>query len=130
MVGDIVGYGGNPGECSEKLKEIKAVGIRGNHDHVVINESDPYIGLFNVNAKKTVLWTRENLTVDQKAYLVSMPVMDYGENGLNFQMIHGSPCNPFDYIESEGEAAIAIKAQAAMLCFVGHTHIPGIFLRG
>jgi diadenosine tetraphosphatase ApaH/serine/threonine PP2A family protein phosphatase len=41
-------------------------------------------------------------------------------------VIHGSPSDPFEYLESIASARVAFSAWEGPLALVGHTHVPGI----
>jgi len=124
ILGDIVGYGPFPNECIETIQNIensaeKTV-IAGNHDLASIGLIEA--GLFNINARDSLLWTKEKLTKENKEYIsglrprVDLPV---------FTMAHGSPRNPIDeYLLHEIEAEENLSYFDTNLCFVGHTHIP------
>src|SRR5688572_9869151 len=65
--GDVVGYGPDPGKVIARLKEMNAVGIRGNHDRVAagLDEPDDFI----VYARAATFWTREHLSEADREYL-------------------------------------------------------------
>ena len=63
-LGDVVGYGPNPNECVELIKEKVTVCLLGNHDNAAIGKQD--ITYFNKNAKLAVLWTQEQLSQENK----------------------------------------------------------------
>ena len=58
-LGDIVGYGANPKECLDTVREMQAVCVAGNHDWAVSGRLDP--AYFNPAAKEAVFWTRKQL---------------------------------------------------------------------
>ena len=37
FLGDVVGYGADPGECIARLKEVNALSVAGNHDWAVVD---------------------------------------------------------------------------------------------
>ena len=71
-LGDIVGYGANPNECIERVRETTEYVIAGNHDHAALDLTD--IRYFNPYAKKAVQWTQETLTKRSNEYLHSLPL--------------------------------------------------------
>jgi diadenosine tetraphosphatase ApaH/serine/threonine PP2A family protein phosphatase len=137
-LGDVVGYGASPKECLDMVAERVEVCICGNHDHAVFYE--PYN--FNVGAERAAFWTRgvfeeeTNKAVRNRRweFLGRLPVRhDY--NGLLF--VHGSPRRPVnEYLFAEDVYTNPAKITAnfdrledhQMACFVGHTHVPGVFL--
>ncbi|MEK6528553.1 MAG: metallophosphoesterase family protein [Nitrospirota bacterium] len=72
FLGDSVGYGPNPNECIEVLRETASVLIAGNHDRAVTGLTD--IEYFNPNARTAIEWTKDILTEDNKTFLKSLPI--------------------------------------------------------
>jgi predicted phosphodiesterase len=134
-LGDIVGYGPEPRECIDLIIERKIVSIMGNHDHAVFYEPTN----FNTGAERASYWTRQMLEdePDQKkrerrwAFLGRLPVRLQMGNTL---MVHGSPRKPVneyifpDDIYTNTSKLLAIFERLERICFVGHTHVPGVFL--
>jgi diadenosine tetraphosphatase ApaH/serine/threonine PP2A family protein phosphatase len=128
-LGDVVGYGANPNEVIAKVQEFDVV-IMGNHDEVVFMQ-DKTMG-FNLWAKTSAEWTRDQLTEDNISWLSELPYADTSDAG-NVLFVHGSPDWPegFKYILSNADAAEAFSAwpssnqeHAAVIAFIGHTHVP------
>lgn len=124
-LGDIVGYGANPGECIAKVKKIASVIIAGNHDWAAAGKFD--IENFNQDAKDAILWTHRNLSIEDKRFLFNLPLI-YKEN--DFTLIHGTLLVPedFDYVLDISDAGKNLKIQDTSFCFVGHSHIPEIYV--
>lgn len=121
-LGDIVGYGANPNECVEKVKESGIVSVRGNHDEVAVTgDADR----FNKYARAAVLWTADKLTAENRKFLKSLP---YIISNDDFTIVHSAPGNPekWEYITSIFEAAHHIYDHK--LCFIGHLHRPMVFV--
>ena len=55
-LGDVVGYGPEPDGVVERLAEIGAVGVRGNHDAAAVGGNE--IEWFNPDARAAMEWTR------------------------------------------------------------------------
>lgn len=123
-LGDVVGYGPRPNECVELVHQKCSVCLMGNHDHAVLGLTDTYH--FNQYARDAVLWTRRTLTLQNKAYLESLP-FSHHENELLF--VHSTPIHPeeWHYILSEFEAKEYLSRITQKVCFVGHSHIPAVF---
>ena len=122
--GDIVGYGPEPNETIQKVQDLNAVTIRGNHDRVACGQDEP--GGFNPHAKASAYWTREALSSKAKAYLESLPVgpLDVDETA---QLVHGAVTGEDDYITSERDAAESFDLTDKHLTFFGHSHFPGVY---
>jgi diadenosine tetraphosphatase ApaH/serine/threonine PP2A family protein phosphatase len=125
FLGDIVGYGANPNECIDLLRGIADCNIAGNHDSAAVDKTD--ISNFNPYAQEAVLWTKEVLTRQNALFLSSLPLTD----ALNdFMVVHSSPLHPelWDYVVSFSDAQISFRNFTQQLCFIGHSHHPGIFI--
>ena len=122
--GDIVGYGPEPNEAVEKIRELEAVTIRGNHDRVACGQDDPTD--FNPYAKAAAYWTRETLTEENSAYLRALPIGPLSL-GDGVQLVHGAVTHEDDYIMSEEHAAESFALTQAHLTFYGHSHYPSIY---
>ena len=65
-VGDLVGYGANPVECIDTVRnKLKAVVTDGNHDFAAVDKLN--IDFFNAYARESALWTRRTLPEEHKA---------------------------------------------------------------
>jgi len=141
-LGDVVGYGPEPLACLDIVMERSAVTLMGNHDYAVLYEPNR----FNIGAESACFWTRRQLELeedDEKRarrwdFLGSLPVkhsMSAEEMGLGeLVFVHGSPRRPInEYIFPDDIYNSPNKVQTQFerfghLCFVGHTHVPGVFL--
>ena len=123
-LGDIVGYGPNPNECIELIREQKNLKIiLGNHDAAAIK----LIGSdnFNLNARISTEWTREELTSENLEYLQSLP--EYIETSNCFA-VHGSPHDKLmEYVLDNKRAKKNFRMFEQDFCFVGHSHLPIYF---
>ena len=135
-LGDVIGYGPNPRECLDLISQKCHVCIAGNHDHAVLYEPTN----FNTAAERASYWTRQVLESEPDVekrnarweFLGGLPVRST-ENGVLF--VHASPRRPVnEYIFPEDVFTNPQKVIAnferleARLCFIGHTHQPGVFL--
>lgn len=123
-LGDIVGYGPNPNECVNLIREKCAHVLIGNHDYAAIGKTD--IEYFNQYAKAAAYWTRKHLTEENKKYLAALPFTHQNDEML---MVHASPTNPahWYYILNPYDAQIEMEAFSQPLCFIGHSHVPLIY---
>jgi diadenosine tetraphosphatase ApaH/serine/threonine PP2A family protein phosphatase len=125
-LGDIVGYGADPGVCLEAIKDLDCIAIiQGNHDVYAADERD--LSSFNPLASRATIWTREQLTDDQRAWLAKLPLE--ARLGEDVSLVHATPGEPesWAYVRFHDEGFYAIQAQATRFCFYGHTHIPMAF---
>ena len=123
-LGDIVGYNSNPNECVELVRERNILSIAGNHDIRAAGQKEP--DDFNQAAKKALLWTRENLSPGNTAFLKELP----GSLSIDdkFVLTHGAINSPDIYTLSVIDAAINFslmkKEGLPLTGFFGHTHVP------
>lgn len=123
-VGDIVGYGADPGPCLERVRAVTTQVVAGNHDCAVVERAD--IEYFNHFAKEAILWTRAQLSPGQQAFLAGLP-LTLQLDGLT--VVHATVHEPqqFGYIESALVARLSFEALQTRLGFVGHSHVPVAF---
>jgi predicted phosphodiesterase len=121
--GDVVGYGGNPNECVELLRERNIPTIAGNHDFAALNLVD--ITYFNDIAREAIIWTRQELTDENVAWLKELPLSVELDEML---FVHASPNQPenWNYIITMGQARTGFQYFTQTVCFIGHSHTPFI----
>lgn len=125
-VGDIVGYGANPVECIDLVRERCAKIVAGNHDYAAIGLAD--IDYFNPFAKDALIWTSERLGEKEINYLAGLKLIEREDN---FTMVHSALNNPRDwgYILNTFDAALNFELQTDPICFVGHSHGPVVYMK-
>lgn len=125
ILGDIVGYGGDPMWCADKTMALAAGGaivIRGNHDQGV---ADPSVSM-NEIARAAIDWTRTQLNDEQKAFLSGLPLeVEDGER----LYVHADASAParYHYVTDSETAAAHLQACRARLSFCGHVHRPALY---
>jgi diadenosine tetraphosphatase ApaH/serine/threonine PP2A family protein phosphatase len=123
--GDIVGYGAQPNECAALISSIASSSIAGNHEDAVLGRIDTTF--FNEFAASAVAWTKENLDKKGYEYISGLPyVLAEG----NMTAAHGTLHSPreFRYMLNCDAATRTFEEMASGVCFVGHTHVPGVFV--
>jgi len=124
-LGDVVGYGPDPNECVEQLRDLPHVCVVGNHDWATLGNMDTED--FNPDAKKACHWTREQLSPSSLEYLATLPKSLVEED---VTLVHGSPRHPvWEYVLYPSIAEVNFEYFDTRLCFVGHTHVPIIYRR-
>lgn len=123
-VGDVVGYNASPIECLEKVRELKFVCVRGNHDHYCSH--DEHLGSFHPLAAVVINWTRSQLSPEQCAWLKHLPYLKTAEN---FTIVHATLDMPekWAYMFDDLDAITNFTYQVTPVCFHGHTHVPIVF---
>lgn len=123
-LGDVVGYGADPSDCLRLIRERAAICVLGNHDAAMF--SIPERAFFNPNARLAMEWTIAQLSSDDLAFLRGLP---YRVSKDNFLFVHSAPRAPeqWDYIFTGMEARGYGRYFHERICFIGHSHVPGIF---
>lgn len=114
-LGDVGGYGAQPGECIDLLKEIGAINILGNHDSYLLfdeNCSRSRVVSKIINYQKKIIsaehiaWLRSSLRQLRKD---------------DFLFVHGGPDDPQDqYLYT---VSASLFPQGIRCIFSGHTHV-------
>lgn len=124
-LGDVVGYGPNPNECVDRMRELAAVCLVGNHDWAALGKID--LEEFNSYARKALEWTQKQLTPESLAFLDRLEGRKDNVHP-DFTLAHGSPRHPiWEYLLYPTEAAENFAHFETRFCLVGHTHKPVIF---
>ena len=122
-LGDIVGYGPDPRECIELLRQYDHICVAGNHDLGSIGK----IGIddFNPEAAVACRWTGQQLDQQDMDYIANLPFIKIDGD---FTLAHGSPREPiWEYVISVPVAKASFKYFSTNFCLVGHSHVPMVF---
>ena len=142
-LGDVVGYGPNPSECLDLIINRTKWCVLGNHDYAVFYEPTN----FNFGAEQASFWSREILESEKDEdsrnrrwnFLGKLPMrrtLKYkiASNSVPIDFVHASPRRPInEYIFPDDVYNNPLKVRMLFervkhICFVGHTHMPGVFL--
>jgi diadenosine tetraphosphatase ApaH/serine/threonine PP2A family protein phosphatase len=117
-LGDLVGYGPDPGAVIAELRSRALTAVCGNHDGAAADLMD--VEEFNPAAASAALWTRGRLTAAERAYLAHLPhTVVLGD----FTLTHGSLRDPvWEYLLSPEQAAAHFALQKTLYGLVGHSH--------
>jgi predicted phosphodiesterase len=117
VAGDLVGYGPWPNECVERLRELDAICVAGNHDLYACGRLEPR--RLAEHAQAQVGWTRQALGSDARAHLEAMPLSTtIGE----LFVAHGSVDDPEEYVTTRDGANRQLRSVACRTVVLGHTH--------
>lgn len=133
-LGDIIGYGPDPRACIDLAAKWRST-ILGNHDEAALwSEQTEY---FNPLARDAVEWTRQVLEDPKDSFRNNKRWGFLGElqrshTQNSYLFVHGSPRSPVrEYVFPEDIANHSkiedIFAHVEHVCFIGHTHMPGVF---
>jgi diadenosine tetraphosphatase ApaH/serine/threonine PP2A family protein phosphatase len=124
-LGDTVGYGAEPDECADLIRERCALCLVGNHDLAVLGALD--IAAFSEAAAAAVAWTRENVAERTLALLRELEPVGEREG---IALFHASPRDPiWEYVLSAEQADACLDAQPARIALIGHSHVSLFFMR-
>jgi diadenosine tetraphosphatase ApaH/serine/threonine PP2A family protein phosphatase len=121
-LGDTVGYGARPQECSDIVRQTVAATILGNHDAAVSGRMD-YSYYYDA-ARHALDLHASWLSQENVEWLRSLP-FEHREQDLSF--CHGSPLNleEFEYVFSVEQAQhlLSCYEDLARVTFIGHSHL-------
>ena len=128
-LGDLVGYNPEPEKTINLIKKTCDIVIGGNHDKSMVDEVDTR--WFKYSIKKSIQWTKENLSKESLTYLDSLKLReDITIGNYNLILAHGSPkrSSPFQYIFNEYDIKnIEPLIFNSNILFIGHTHVPSCY---
>jgi len=133
-LGDMIGYGPNPGQVLDRVIARCEWSLLGNHDYAVLYEPTN----FNTGAEAAAFWTRRELELEPDAEQRAARWAFLGSLSIRraidgFSFVHGSPRRPVnEYIFADDVATAPVKMQQIFerierACLVGHTHVQGLF---
>lgn len=134
-LGDVVGYGPDPVRCTDIVRSRCRVTICGNHEEALVKGAWG----FSQHAREAIDWTRKMTrprfyrwgSRARWRFLSHLPlVYQLGP----YLLVHGSPRNPTseyvlprDVDWAQPAKFEEIFAAFETVCFVGHTHVAGVF---
>ncbi len=122
-LGDVVGYGASPNECTDLVRERCAVSLVGNHDLAVLGELDT--STFSGAASAAVEWTKERIEERALSYLRELEPADASHAAA---LYHASPRDPvWEYVLWPDQAADCIEVQERRVSLIGHSHVALFF---
>ncbi|MFO1052333.1 MAG: metallophosphoesterase family protein [Planctomycetota bacterium] len=135
-LGDVIGYGPQPRETLLRVIEVCELSLLGNHE----NGCMQYASDFNPKARAAIDWTREQLNRRDRPRDENFKLWTYLD-GMKKEhregpalYVHGSPRDPVkEYIvpkDAEDRAKMQecfARMGEARVCFVGHSHVPGVY---
>jgi predicted phosphodiesterase len=142
-LGDVVGYGPDPKPCLDLVIEKTKWCVMGNHDYAIFYEPTN----FNFSAEQASFWTRKVLEEEAVKEKRDQRWRFLGELSMRkslrvkldtvaatIDFVHASPRKPInEYIFPDDVYTNLVKirmlfSRVKHICFVGHTHLPGVFL--
>ncbi len=135
-LGDVVGYGPDPEACIDIIRERCRFTIRGNHDDALIGSAND----FNIYAREVIEGTRQLMrpglfsSLAKRERWTFIRSLEPARREGRVLYVHGSPRDPVKEYVMRTDVVFApdklkdIFSRIDHLCFVGHTHQPGVFI--
>ncbi|HXH72409.1 MAG TPA: metallophosphoesterase family protein [Mariprofundaceae bacterium] len=127
VTGDVVGYGPHPNECIDRLHDVGAICLRGNHDHIVGSNSVPKT--LHGSRKISSEWTIGEVNSSRKTWLRSLALQwHHGP----WMALHGAPQDPTFFnayvYDRTAESNLQWMAERGIsYCVHGHSHLQGVY---
>ncbi len=131
LLGDLVGYGADPGPVLERVMQLVADGalcVRGNHDDAAVTPPAEVENLGDQSAQ----WTHPQLSAPQRAFLAGLPLT--ARMGPDALLVHASADGPerWHYVadSNAAERSMAAATQidpAIRYVFSGHVHEQALY---
>lgn len=126
--GDLVGYGPFPNECVDRIAQLGALCVVGNHDLMALGSLSAEGS--SALAADSLRWTRAELGVEARAYLAALPALVELPGGI--VMTHATLGDPTVYVLTEAKAArelarLEASRPGTRALVSGHTHLPWAF---
>jgi diadenosine tetraphosphatase ApaH/serine/threonine PP2A family protein phosphatase len=121
-LGDVVGYGAQPDECCDLVRQHADVTVLGNHDAAVCGRMD--YSYYRAAAREALDWHASVLSTDNLAWLEGLP---YRATLGDLAFCHGSPLDleAFEYIFvlDQMRDVVANHGAQSAVTFIGHSHL-------
>ena len=132
-LGDLVGYGANPNEVTERIRREGWPTVMGNYDDGVGFDRDDCGCAYREAAERergqrSLEWTKACVTSGNKAFLRTLVnEIRFEADGKRLLLVHGSPRKMNEYLFEDRPISsfqrLAASSNADIIVF-GHTHKP------
>ena len=125
-LGDIVGYGPEPGECVKRVMDECSVSVLGNHEAMLLLADKILDEDWDVCVRHPLKIAQEQVGQSELGWIRDLPITADLEP---ITLSHASLNEPshFHYIQETTEAEAHFAAQSTFISFNGHTHVPAIW---
>lgn len=122
-LGDVVGYGPDPGPCIDLVRSYCEACVQGNHDEAVA--TDEGFDFLPKDGRAVARKHRAELSEEHLSWLAALPLR-HEAYGATF--VHSSPDQPESWRRLGSFQALQSQFAAfeTGICFVGHSHVPAI----
>ena len=132
-LGDLVGYGVQPNEVVQFMRDHDVPTLMGNYDEGVGYDSDDCGCAYRTPqaqalGEQSIAWSNAHVTAENKAYLRNLPMtMSLILDKLRLTLVHGSPRRINEYLyedrpDSSIQRLFDLVGADVLVC--GHTHKP------
>jgi predicted phosphodiesterase len=126
-LGDMVGYGPEPGACVRRILDEAELVLRGNHDHALATGAA-------LGCPPSLQWLAEaaaqlgmaQLSTTERASLAELPLRaSQLIDGIPHHLVHAAPTDPmYRYLEPTSDGwAREVREIGPEVLLVGHTHV-------
>ena len=125
-LGDVVGYGADPVACINRLKEVGAVCILGNHDQAMVDSRQ--LRSLNPLAADTILRCRDLVSESELDFLRSFA---YRRVEFGAVFVHANPIRPeeWEHLLLHRQIVWCMERLDWHIGLFGHTHHAGIYCK-
>lgn len=122
-LGDLVGYGPNPNEVIEVVREKEMLCVLGNHDAGICDRIS--LDHFTNPNKKLIQKSIKLVSNENISWIKTLPLIIERDDWI---AAHASPIEPgkWKYLESAFVVRDILQKLSNRLIFVGHTHKPAL----
>lgn len=120
-LGDLTGYYCQPNEVCDALRHLRALCLRGNHDHYALTVTPDRM-------PEAVRWgvefTRARMSAENRAWLETLAPMQQAEwDGFSALLVHGAPWDPLEaYLYADNPRLAELESLDFDLVAFGQTH--------
>ena len=126
-LGDMVGYGPEPGACVRRILNDAELVLRGNHDHALATGAAPGCPpSLQWLAEATAQLGEAQLSGAERAALAELPLRaSQFIDGFPYHLVHATPTDPmYRYLEPTSDGwAREVREIGPEVLLVGHTHL-------
>ena len=127
-LGDMVGYGPEPGACVRRIMNEADVILRGNHDHALAaNSGAGCPPSFQWLADATAMLGTTQLSAAERAQLATLPVRASVSFDLYpYHLVHATPTDPLCGLLKPADDGWSreVRQIGPEVLVVGHSHLP------
>lgn len=120
-LGDLVGYGSQPEEVVQKIRDLEMTCVLGNHDLAIFDDNE--LTHFEAVAAQSIEFSRELLSKESMSFLKTLPPNFRNGDAL---FVHGSPedsVTKYIFELDEDELIEILQSLTENVVFVGHLHM-------